>query len=594
MQELHASIRSQLAVQAPSLRALALRLTSGPEAEDCVQNTMIAALSQDRPPRKLRPWLRRVLRNEIHAHHRSGGRRRQREEQTAVPEPTSDPDDTAQRAQITEALIKVLDALEDPYRSTLRRRFLLEHSTVRIAEDDGCSPATTRWRVHEGLRRVRRMLDERFEGRQQWLGGMAVLVGGPVDGAPPVSGEGADTTMTTLINPNVVSFASKFALAGAVLTGVVLGVGAVVAGSVEATPVWAQATPEPSLAAASVAIPAETIPVLTADRSSAEPSSEAQVPSATEPASLEWLGGNGHSRPFKEALAACMGAEHEGERIEVEMQVVRDTVDGPAYYQRLEVTTGREIPCTDPVDEPSPADADGVERHLDIVECLHANSDPETVTGTVMVGEPRTMMVVFGAGDQDDPALGTPLPAADEALSSTDPQHVAERLELPTLGSTRADAIDVVECMDYDCPFCRKAQASIAELLERHPEVSFHVLNNPLPSHAGAAIAARAAVAAGDQGHYFEMHAALFEDRDARTVPALLDKARALGLDVERFEADMMSEDVGRRVATQAAVCDSAGARGTPSFFVGGDLVVGAQGYQALADSLEFELAQRD
>ena len=188
MQELHASIRSQLAVQAADLRALAHRLTSGPEAEDCVQNTMVAALSQREPPRQLRPWLRRVLRNEIHAHHRIGARRRNREHQIATGEPMPTLDDHAEREQIVAALRMVLDALEEPYRSTLRRRFLLEHPTTRIARDEGCSPATVRWRAHEGLRRMRRMLDERFEGRQQWLGGMALYASGPVDGATPVIG----------------------------------------------------------------------------------------------------------------------------------------------------------------------------------------------------------------------------------------------------------------------------------------------------------------------------------------------------------------------------------------------------------------------
>ena len=151
----------------------------------------------------------------------------------------------------------------------------------------------------------------------------------------------------------------------------------------------------------------------------------------------------------------------------------------------------------------------------------------------------------------------------------------------------------VVECIDYDCPYCRKAQASVDQLLDQHPQVAFHVLANPLSMHPGAPIAARAAVAAGDQGEFWAMHEALFEDPAARTVEALVAKARALGLDVERFERDLLSESVGRRVATQAAVCLGAGARGTPSFFVGGDLVTGAQGYEPLADAVEFELSQR-
>ena len=85
------------------------------------------------------------------------------------------------------------------------------------------------------------------------------------------------------------------------------------------------------------------------------------------------------------------------------------------------------------------------------------------------------------------------------------------------------------------------------------------------------------------------MHEALFDDRQLRSVEGLVSMAVSLGLDGPRFEADLLSADVGREVASHAAVCSNADARGTPTFFVGGDLVIGAQGYDALAEAVRAE-----
>ncbi len=603
MQELHASIRSQLAIQAADLRSLAHRLTSGPEAEDCVQNTMVVALSQREQPRKMRSWLRTVLRNEIHAHHRSGGRRRNRESAFAIPEPTLGLDDRAQREQIATVLGTLLDRLEEPYRTTLRRRFLLEHSAARIAEDEGCSPATMRWRVHEGLRRMRRMLDERFEGRQQWLGGMALLVGMPVEPAAPNAGEEANTTMTnTTLASGLTSLSTKLVLAAAALTGAsVFAVSAM-----EPTPASATERPTPSASIASAMTPARTALRL------AEVSPETPAPcddgacaslaappiedaTAEDTPDLATLGGNARSKAFEQRIVGCMETvdpTRQWGRVEIELETLDGTPEGPGSIQRLEVTTGRKIPCVDPVDEPSPADADGVEHHEELAACLWPSLEPDAFYGPGVTGERRTMMMAFIHGADADVDPEPALPAADEALAATDPEQAPAALSLPRLGSTNEAAVPVVECLDYDCPFCRRSQATVSELLDRHDDVAFHVLQNPLAMHEGAVLAARAALAAQAQGQFWAMHEALFDDRELRTVPALVAKATALGMDAARFEHDLSSEEIGRQVATQAAVCTNAGARGTPSFFVGGDLVPGAQGYQVLAEALEFEKNQ--
>ena len=87
------------------------------------------------------------------------------------------PEDAAADAQLVEALREELGALDEPYREVLRQRFYEEQTTLQIAHTSGCAHGTIRWRVHEGLQRVRVALDRRFGGRSQWLGG-AIAIGG--------------------------------------------------------------------------------------------------------------------------------------------------------------------------------------------------------------------------------------------------------------------------------------------------------------------------------------------------------------------------------------------------------------------------------
>src|SRR5262245_55867033 len=67
--------------------------------------------------------------------------------------------------------------------------------------------------------------------------------------------------------------------------------------------------------------------------------------------------------------------------------------------------------------------------------------------------------------------------------------------------------VTIVEFVDYECGFCRKAELTMRALLERYPgKVRIQLAHNPLPFHPNAALAAAAVVAAGEQGKQWEMH----------------------------------------------------------------------------------------
>jgi protein-disulfide isomerase len=135
-----------------------------------------------------------------------------------------------------------------------------------------------------------------------------------------------------------------------------------------------------------------------------------------------------------------------------------------------------------------------------------------------------------------------------------------------------ADGTLVVEYADFECHFCRLAHVRMEP--DRVRQVFRHF---PVRSkHPRAWAAACAAEAAARQGRFWEMHDSLYADQGRLEDPHLWSRARALGLDVERFEADRRSEDVLGRVRRDFDDGIRAGVATTPTFFVEGRVCAGA------------------
>ena len=156
----------------------------------------------------------------------------------------------------------------------------------------------------------------------------------------------------------------------------------------------------------------------------------------------------------------------------------------------------------------------------------------------------------------------------------------------PALGP--ADALVTVAVFsDFQCPFCEKLQPVVHELVENNDDVRVVFVNLPLPMHARARDAAMAALAAHRQGKFWEMHDTLFEKRRELGSADFSAFAEELGLDVAQFEQDLQDPAIAKQVEEDEAVARTFGIRSTPSSFVNGRFVRGAQGtdvYQSLID----------
>ncbi|MCB9591262.1 MAG: thioredoxin domain-containing protein [Sandaracinaceae bacterium] len=152
----------------------------------------------------------------------------------------------------------------------------------------------------------------------------------------------------------------------------------------------------------------------------------------------------------------------------------------------------------------------------------------------------------------------------------------------PSRGSQMAQ-VTIVEFSDFECPYCGRAHPILQQLLhDFEGRVRVVFMQYPLSNHPHAMPAARAAVAAGNQDRFWEMHDLLFEHQQQLEQEHLESYAERLGLDMERFRADMESSETQDRVEANKEIGREVGVEGTPSFFVNGRRF--GEPPQALAD----------
>ncbi|MFO0681467.1 MAG: thioredoxin domain-containing protein [Sandaracinus sp.] len=162
--------------------------------------------------------------------------------------------------------------------------------------------------------------------------------------------------------------------------------------------------------------------------------------------------------------------------------------------------------------------------------------------------------------------------------------------DAPAMGP--ADAlVTIVELTDFQCPYCSRGAATVDALLARFPDdVRVVVRQRPLPFHEHARPAAEAALEARAQlgdAAFFEMASLLFANQrhlDRGTLEAL---AAVVGLDLPRFRRALDEDAHEADIERDMALGDAMGAEGTPTFYVNGELIVGAQPLPSFVHAVE-------
>ena len=189
-----------------------------------------------------------------------------------------------------------------------------------------------------------------------------------------------------------------------------------------------------------------------------------------------------------------------------------------------------------------------------------------------------------------------PVPQAEAETSSASQQVVRYDVPVdddPILGAEDAP-ITIVEFSDYECPYCRQWHSEVySQLIETYGEqIRFVYRDFPLASiHSNANSAANAANCAHEQGVFWEYHDMLFSMEQGLGNGAYLDYASQLDIDQADFQECLDSSRYEAEVQADFDFAAELGVRSTPTFFINGIAVVGAQPFEIFQQVIERELA---
>jgi len=209
---------------------------------------------------------------------------------------------------------------------------------------------------------------------------------------------------------------------------------------------------------------------------------------------------------------------------------------------------------------------------------------------------------------KDRRATPKPAPAKDAAAAAQAPKAPAAAVDVSTIVTGERFKVEVgakdpqrgaeqplvtiVEFSDFECPFCGKMAKTIDEVLPQYDkDVRLVFKHFPLAMHANAETAARASVAAQQEGKFWEMHDLLFANQTALGTSALAQYAAKLGLDPTKFRT--VSTATQTAVTVNKAFGDGRvlEVKTTPTLYINGRMISGAKSADALRTIIDEELA---
>jgi protein-disulfide isomerase len=154
--------------------------------------------------------------------------------------------------------------------------------------------------------------------------------------------------------------------------------------------------------------------------------------------------------------------------------------------------------------------------------------------------------------------------------------------------------VTVLHYTDFQCPVCKRVAPTLDQLAAAYPEsVRIVYKMHPLRIHNQATIAAEAFLAANAQGKFLEMHDKLFERQASLSRETILAIAKEIGLDVPRFTNDLDTHAYLAVIEQETKEVVAIGSTATPTSFINGRFVVGAQPLDVFKKMVDEELAKK-
>lgn len=154
------------------------------------------------------------------------------------------------------------------------------------------------------------------------------------------------------------------------------------------------------------------------------------------------------------------------------------------------------------------------------------------------------------------------------------------------VGGNVQGSVTLVEFFDYNCPYCRMMAPIMEQAMAGDPQLRIVFKEFPILGP-DSVFAAKAALAAQNQGKYSAFHKALYGAKTRVTEAVVLKIAAEAGLDVERMKADMQQPDIQTMIDRNAELAQALGITGTPAFIAGDQIYPGATDLAMLKKLIE-------
>jgi protein-disulfide isomerase len=199
-------------------------------------------------------------------------------------------------------------------------------------------------------------------------------------------------------------------------------------------------------------------------------------------------------------------------------------------------------------------------------------------------------------------ALGYAYTTGKNKVRTVDPNAKPLVAEGHVIGSPTAP-LQVLEFGDFECPQCGNfsvvSEPDVRKRLINPGTISLRYFDYPLPMHRNTWPASNAAACADEQGKFWEMHDQLYANQSewngeatSRPKSMFVNYAKAIGLDVDKFEQCFDAEKYRAKIEANAQEAERRGINSTPTFVIGKRVVPGNIGYDAFKKYVDSALVE--
>jgi protein-disulfide isomerase len=186
---------------------------------------------------------------------------------------------------------------------------------------------------------------------------------------------------------------------------------------------------------------------------------------------------------------------------------------------------------------------------------------------------------------------------AEKLSDSLNNRYEVDYGDSPSLGNKKAK-YHLVVFTDFECPYCKRGDETVQALKEKYGDDLYVIQKNyPLAFHKNAKPAAKAALAAHEQGKFFEYSSKLFDNQKKLDQEIYLDLAKDLKLDINQFKKDMNSEKIEKQLDKDIEIASTVKVSSTPNFILNGVKIAGAYPidyFEKIIAMLDLEMAEKE